>query len=61
LLLCFLGLSTLTLVLALLNSIVLNSAAIISVLHAWLNLAVGKGTCEAGEKLLGLLVACRLA
>jgi hypothetical protein len=51
----------LTLVLALLNGIVLDPAAVVGVLHAWLNLTVGEGTCEAGEKLFGLLVAGWLA
>lgn len=55
------GSLVLTLVLALLNSIVLDPAAIVGVLHAWLNLTVGEGTCEAGEKLFGLLVASWLA
>jgi hypothetical protein len=41
----------------LLDSIVLDPAAVIGVLHAWLDLTIGEGTCEAGEKLLGLLVA----
>jgi hypothetical protein len=51
----------LTLVLALLDSIVLDLAAVIGILHAWLELAVGEGTCETGEKLLGLLVGSWLA
>lgn len=60
-LLSFVGVFELTLVLALLNSIILDLAAIVGVLHAWLDLAVGEGTCEAGEKLFGLLMACGLA
>jgi hypothetical protein len=55
------SLIVLTLVLALLNSIVLDPAAVVGVLHAWLDLAIGKGTCKAGEKLFGILVAGWLA
>lgn len=57
----FFRLSTLTLVLALLDSIILDPASVIGVLHAWFDLTVGKGTCETGEKLLGLLVGSWLA
>ena len=57
----FFRLSVLTLVLALLDSIILDPAAVVGVLHTWLNLAVSEGTCEAGKKLLGFLVAGWLA
>jgi hypothetical protein len=49
------------LVVALLDSIVLDLAAVVCVLHTWLDLAVSEGTCEAGEQLLGFLVALGLA
>jgi len=50
-----------TLVLALLDSILLDSATVVGVLHAWLDFSVSKGTCEASEHLLGFLVALGLA
>lgn len=54
-------LSPLTLVLALLDRIVLDLAAVVGILHAWLELTVGEGTCEAGDQLRGLGVGAWLA
>ena len=51
----------LTLVLALLDRIALDLAAVVRVLHAGLELAVGKGTGEAGEELFGFFVGLWLA
>lgn len=51
----------LTLVLALLDSIVLYLATVVGVLHAGLDLTVGEGTCETGEQLLGFLMTLGLA
>ena len=51
----------LTLVLTLLDSIALDLATVVGVLHAGLDLAVSEGTCETGEQFFGFLVTCGLA
>ena len=51
----------LTLVLALLDSIILDPTTVVGVLHAWLNLAVSEGTCETSKQFLGFLVGLGLA
>lgn len=51
----------LTVVLDLLDSVILDPTAVVGVLHARLDLAVGEGTGEASKELLGLGVGSRLA